>query len=152
VKDASREPGIPIPPSEMRQLIGGFEPEAFENPTGSFVFPDAPIPESAYESVFDFGCGCGRVARRLLQQEPRPSRYVGVDINGSMVHWCRENLSAVDPKFRFHHHDVYSASMAPDNSRQLTAPFEVEDSSFSLVVAISVFTHLYEEQTVHYLR
>lgn len=141
---------IPIPPLEMRQLVGPEDPAAFDNPTGELVFPF--LPESAYEAVFDYGCGCGRIARQLLQQNPRPKRYVGVDIHRGMIEWDQNNLTPVDPNFQFHHHDVYNPSHAPDNTRRLTAPFEVEDSAFSLVLAWSVFTHIYEAQVVHYLR
>lgn len=141
---------IPIPPLEMRQLVGPTEPEAFDNPTGKLVFPF--VPESAYEAVFDFGCGCGRLARQMLQQKPRPKRYVGVDIHRGMVDWCQNNLGPVDENFRFQHHDVYNPSHAPDNTRRLIAPFKVEDSVFSLVIAWSVFTHIYERQALYYLK
>lgn len=141
---------IPIPPVEMRQLVGPTEPEAFDNPTGEPVFPF--VPESSYEAVFDYGCGCGRLARQMLQQNPRPKRYVGVDIHKGMIEWDQNNLTPVDPNFQFHHHDVYNPSHAPENTRRLTAPFEVEDSAFSLVIAWSVFTHVYEVQALHYLK
>lgn len=141
---------IPIPPLEMRQLVGPEDPAAFDNPTGGLVFPF--LPESAYESVFDFACGCGRIARQLLQQNPRPKRYVGVDIHRKMIEWDQKNLSPIDPGFQFQHHDVYNPGHAPHNTKQLTAPFEVADSSFTLVIAWSIFTHLYEVQVLHYLR
>ena len=144
-----KEKEIPIPPLEMRQLVGPTDPAAFDNPNGDLVFPF--LPESTYEAVFDYGCGCGRLARQLLQQKPRPKRYVGVDIHRGMIEWDQNNLTPVDPNFQFHHHDVYNPSHAPTNSKRLTAPFEVEDSAFSLVLAWSVFTHIYEAQTVHYL-
>lgn len=138
-----------MPPRDMRELVGRPDAADYDNPDGERVFPY--IPESAYASVFDFGCGCGRIARQLLQQKPRPKRYVGVDINRRMIEWCQNNLTPVDERFTFQHHDVYSLSHAPENSKQLTAPFEVEDSAFSLVVALSIFTHIHEQQAVHYL-
>lgn len=149
-KSTSIQSDIPIPPLEMRQLVGPTDPEAFDNPTGKPIFPF--LPESAYETIFDFGCGCGRIARQLLQQQPRPTKYVGVDIHRGMVEWCQTNLSIVDSNFEFHHHDVYARGHGSDNTRRLTAPFEVNDSAFSLVTAWSVFTHIYQNQTAHYLR
>ncbi len=134
----------------MRQLVGPEDPAAFDNPTGGLVFPF--LEESAYESVFDFACGCGRIARQLLQQNPRPRKYVGLDIHRRMIEWNQRNLSSVDPNFEFHHHDVFNLGHAPENTRRLTAPFEVPDASFTLVVAWSIFTHLYEVQVLHYLR
>ena len=139
-----------MPPENFRRLVSHGD-EVFVVYPGHPPFPEAEVPGHLYRSVFDFGCGCGRVARQLLALNDPPSRYVGIDIHRGMIDWCAQNLSAVDPHFEFFHHDVYNISLAPENSRQLTAPFPVEDGTFSLTVAHSVFTHLYPAQTEHYL-
>jgi SAM-dependent methyltransferase len=138
----------PIPPLEMRQLIGREDPAAFDNPSGALVFPD--LAAEQYSAVFDFGCGCGRLARMLVQQRPRPSRYVGVDLHRGMVAWCTRNLTPYAPGFEFVHHDVYTAGFNPGGARE-PVPFPVEDGAFSLVTALSVFTHLVEEHARFYL-
>jgi SAM-dependent methyltransferase len=140
---------LPIPPVELRRLVGPFHVEAWDNPGGGLVYPE--VPASAYEAVFDFGCGCGRVARQLLQQRPRPRRYVGIDVNRRMVEWCIQNLQPIAPDFRFFHHDVYSPTYARDNRYQAAAPFPTEDGGFSLLIANSVFTHLVGQQAEYYL-
>jgi SAM-dependent methyltransferase len=140
---------IPIPPLEYRYLIGPSRVEAFDNPNGDLIIPE--VPAEAYESVFDFGCGCGRFARQLLQQNPRPRRYVGIDVHRGMVDWCRRNLTPIDANFQFFHHDVFSAVYGPDNERQMAEPFPVGDGEFSLVLVHSVFTHVYKHQTEFYL-
>jgi SAM-dependent methyltransferase len=140
---------IPIPPEEMRRLVGPTDPATFDNPEGASVFGG---PERNYESVLDFGCGCGRVARQLLQQKPPPERYVGVDIHAGMIAWDNENLAPRHPGFSFKHHDVFAAGLNPGADKPLTLPLPVESGDISLAVAISVFTHLLEEQAVHYLR
>lgn len=44
-------------------------------------------------SVFELGCGTGRLARRLLSEVlPGTARYVGVDISPTMVALARERL------------------------------------------------------------
>lgn len=135
----------------MRTIVGPTDPEAFDNPGGTPIYEHFGLPLDAYEAVFDFGSGCGRQARQLLQQTPRPRRYVGIDIHRQMVEWCGANLSPIDPGFQFHHHDVYSPIYAPYNSLRLAAPFPVEDGAFTLLLAHSVFTHLYQAQTDYYL-
>lgn len=132
-------------------MVGPTDPRFFDNPTGGPIGDHFGLPVETYDSVFDFGCGCGRQARQLLLQRPRPRRYVGIDTNRTMVEWCRANLSPVDPGFQFHHHDVYSPSYAPENSLRLAEPFPVEDRAFSLVLAHSVFTHLTQAQADYYL-
>ncbi len=133
----------------MRALVGPTDPEAFDNPTGKPVFEGLSDGQNA--SVLDFGCGCGRVARQLIQQRPRPQRYLGLDLHAGMVQWCSDNLAPHAPGFEFRHHDVFYAGFNPTGSQELHAPIPAGDGEFTLEVAISVFTHLTEVQTVAYL-
>ncbi len=144
---------LPIPPLEMRELVGPTDLEAFDNPTGALVFDymEPKLDARVYERVFDFGCGCGRLARQMMQQRPRPKQYVGIDIHQGMIRWCQRNLQTAAPNFRFFHHDVFNVRFNPKSTNS-TAPFPVTDERFSLVIAHSVFTHLTELQAVHYLR
>jgi SAM-dependent methyltransferase len=142
-------PEVPLPPLEMRRMVGPVEDFAYENPTGVLVWGDQYPPER-YRSVFDFGCGCGRVARQLMLQDTPPERYLGIDLHKGMIKWCRRNLTPHAPGFEFRHHPVYNAGFNPREKR-MTAPFPAADSAFSLVTAWSVFTHLVESQVDHYL-
>ena len=141
---------LPIPPIEMRRLVGPTNVAAFDNPTGEPILPE--LDAAAYRAVFDFGCGCGRLARRLAQQSPRPARYVGVDLHAGMIDWCQQNLAPGLPGWEFHHHDVANVFFNPGGDKPSMAPLPVEDGGFSLALAWSVFTHVTEEQCVHYLR
>jgi len=104
---------MPIPPLELRKLVGPEDPAAFDNPSGTPIYADFGIPPETYETVFDFGCGCGRLARQLLQQNPKPRRYIGIDVHKGMIKWCRNSITPVDPNYQFFHQDVYSPSYAP---------------------------------------
>lgn len=139
----------PIPPLDMRKLVGPTDEAAFDNPTGALVFPW--IAPGDYRSVLDFGCGCGRVARQLVQQRPRPEHYLGIDAHLGMIAWCEREISSRVPPFRFEHHDVYQQYMNPDPAKPRVLPFPAEPDSATLVLSISVFTHLVEYQAVHYL-
>ena len=142
---------IPIPPLELRARVGPTDIADFDNASGTPIYEESGIPLSAYMTVLDFGCGCGRLARCLLQQTPRPTRYVGIDVDRGMIEWCRDNLSPVDRRFQFFHHDVYSPYYAPGNSLRLALPFPVDDATVSLIIAHSVFTHLTKSQAAYYL-
>ena len=139
---------LPYPPEQMRLLVGSADLSLFDNPIGRLVVQDVPV--EAYDSVLDFGCGCGRIARQLIQQDPAPRAYLGIDVHRGMIQWCRENLAPRAPGFRFEHHDAYNRGLNPDGKRE-DVSFPAAAGSFSLVNAWSVFTHLLESQISHYL-
>ena len=141
---------IPIPPFEMRQLVGPTDVQHYDNPNARLLFPY--LAPSAYEAVFDFGCGCGRNARQLIQQRPQPKRYVGIDLHKGMIEWCKRHLQPIAPQFEFYHHDVFSLGFNPGRDKPTVLPFSVPDGTFSLVNAWSVFTHVTEAAAVHYFR
>ena len=58
---------LPFPPIEFRRLVGPTDTKFLDNTSRALVFPD--VKPDAYASVFDFGCGCGRLARQLIQQQ-----------------------------------------------------------------------------------
>ena len=141
---------LPLPPVEMRELVGPTDPAAFDNPSGVLVYPY--LPAEQYDAVLDFGCGCGRIARQLIQQRPRPRRYLGLDLHRGMIDWCRSNLSPHAAGFEFVHHDIANRGFNPGPGKPEVAPFPAEDASFTLVQAWSVFTHLLEPHASYYLR
>lgn len=141
---------LPFPPLEMMKLVGPTDPAAFDNPGGTPIFPD--LPEGAYDRVFDFGSGCGRLARQLMQQRKSPSSYQGVDLHAGMVRWCQDNLSSLNPRFEFVHHNVFNAGFNPDPSLPRFAPLPAKDHAATLVIAWSVFTHTTQQQMEFYIR
>jgi SAM-dependent methyltransferase len=142
------EAELPFPPDEMRRLVGHTDVAKFDNPSGGLAFPEVPV--EGYDSVLDFGCGCGRSARQLIQQRPRPRAYLGIDVHRGMVAWCQRNLAPRAPGFRFEHHDVLNRAFNPAGTREV-AELPLPARSVSLVHAWSVFTHLVEPHAVHYL-
>jgi SAM-dependent methyltransferase len=145
---------IPLPPIAMRGLVSPVTEESYyDNPTGDYVWGPLDLGPleagQAYERVFDFGCGCGREARQLLLQKDRPRSYVGMDVNPEMIAWCKANLQR--DGFSFHHHDVWSPTYAPKNSKRRILPIEPLGSGFTMIEANSVFTHLHADQTEFYL-
>lgn len=147
-EDAQETLSLPIPPLPMRESVGPTDPAAFDNPTGEPIFPR--LPAAAYDSVFDFGCGCGRLARQLIQQTPRPRSYLGVDLHLPLVEWAQENLAPHAEGFEFGHHDVRYDPWNPGADKPDTAPFPTADGSRSLVIAWSVFTHLLQAHAEYY--
>ncbi len=76
-----------------------------------------------FTDVLDFGCGCGRMSRWLVQH---PGLAVtGIDVDSPMIEWCREHLRG--------------GQFAVNDG---LPPTKYPDASFDLVVNHSVFTHL----------
>jgi len=140
---------LPMPPLEMRELVGPTDPRQFDNPEGGLVYLD--VPAEKYESFFDFGCGCGRVARQLILQQVPPTRYVGIDLHKGMIDWAQRNLAPAAQGFEFLHHDVYNSRFNPTGKEPPMDRFPVGDNEFTFVHALSVFTHLTQLQAEHYL-
>ena len=137
---------LPIPPLELRRSIGD---ASFDNPTGAVIYDEVPV--AAYERVFDFGCGCGRLARQLMQQRTgRPKTYLGIDLNRAAVEWASANLSAVDSNYRFKHFDVFNLQFN-SSATSLRRAFPTGDT-FSIAIAHSVFTHILEADVQFYLQ
>jgi SAM-dependent methyltransferase len=86
----------------------------------------------AFPDWLDFGCGCGRIAR-FLQESPGIRSYTGVDVDAGQIAWAARHLPG-----RF-------GPMRPD------PPLDFPDSSFDVVLAISVFTHFDETQQLAWL-
>jgi SAM-dependent methyltransferase len=95
------------------------------------VFADQGAPLSEAKGILDVGCGCGRLARWAIARG-LGDRIAGVDINGPMVRWCRNNLPG-----RWAHIRIGQA-----------LPFE--PASFDRAYACSVVTHLREESTARW--
>jgi len=139
--------GPPLPPHELRVLVGTTDEAHYDNPTGE---PLWGLPREAFDLVLDWGCGCGRLARKLLLQREPPRRYLGVDLHRGMVRWCSEHLAPLAPGFEFVHQDVRNVGLNPRGGAS-TLPLPVADRVVSLFIGVSVFTHVLESAAAFYL-
>lgn len=149
----------------LSQLTNGCAPV----PDGNLIFVgDGPYLEIAGEflryfvevgklkpdgTVLDIGSGIGRMASGLsLYLDRKDGRYVGFEPVESGVEWCKEAYSEFS-NFEFHCVDLYNELYNPSGRVNPTDyKFPMEDNSADLVVATSVFTHLYESDIVAYAR
>lgn len=87
----------------------------FENPA-----IDELIAYSAFgsaHSVFEFGCGTGKLAARLLQHDlPTNARYVGVDISSTMFSLAEKRLTPWSTRALVHQSDGSPCIFEPDRS------------------------------------
>ena len=106
-----------------------------------------------HHHVLDIGCGVGRMALQLTRYLNSQGGYDGFDINPLVIDWCRENITAHFPNFRFVHTPLFNSLYNRDSLREArSAPFPYEDEAFDFVFATSVFTHLLPADFAHYIR
>jgi 2-polyprenyl-3-methyl-5-hydroxy-6-metoxy-1,4-benzoquinol methylase len=77
--------------------------------------------------VLDWGCGPGRIVRHLPELLPHSSVYA-TDYNKVYVKWCGENLKNIQVSLN-----------------NIDPPTNYANSFFDLVIGISIFTHLTEQ-------
>ena len=123
--------GLPVPPPNLIVRVAGTPDAEWFLESGRLAAQSirdalerAGSPIEAMSSILDFGCGCGRVIRNWAQLE---AEVAGSDLSGGAIDWCRANL----PFARF-------------ETNGLSPPLAFADSSFDLVYALSVLTHLPE--------
>ena len=124
--------GLPMPPAHLVYLVTGqFDCEAFykNGVVGAQCIQDVlrenGLDFAKFGKVLDFGCGCDRVMRQW--KNARRSLY-GVDYNPRLVGWCRAHLPFAE----------FAVNRA-------ASPLNFAAGTFDFIYAISVFTHLTEE-------
>ena len=90
-------------------------------------------PVSGLRSVYDFGCGCGRLLR-WFPVGIEGVECVGSDVRAASVEWCAANLEG-----RFFTND-------------LQPPLELADDSMDLVVSLSTFSHFNRRSNEAWIR
>jgi len=79
-----------------------------------------PRAIEAEDVVLDYGCGCGRIARHFAFVK----NFHGIDVDASAIRWCRRHL-----------HGTYDVRRFPP-----------ENIAFTIVYAVSIFTHMDEPE------
>jgi SAM-dependent methyltransferase len=121
--------GLPLPPSALVYQVAGTAEirwflEAGARAAASIrtTLSKNGLDLEDFESILDFGCGCGRVARHW---SGLTAQIAATDLNQRAIAWCRRNL----PFGRFYVNDP-------------GPPLPFEPEQFDLAYALSVFTHL----------
>lgn len=100
--------------------------------------------------VLDVGCGIGRSAvpmTRYLQD----GTYDGFDIVALGINWCVRNITTKHPNFNFKLVSLYNDLYTDDGLSAKTFVFPYDSNCFDLVIVLSVFTHMVEEEVEQYM-
>lgn len=102
--------------------------------------------------VLDVGCGYGRLAYALAARD-FAGPYLGIDVLPRQIAWLRENFSPVRPDYHFERLDITNErynKLGSLPAAALTLPPNLTPPD--LVIALSLFTHMYEADIAAYLR
>jgi SAM-dependent methyltransferase len=148
---------LTLPPTEYMRLVSGDKPnlgEHFES-AGRRLAARLGSVEMLEPGarLLDIGCGCGRIARHLLDSPI--AAYAGFDRHPGMIKWAQSHISARDDRFEFQHVDVQSGYDELDSNPGTVSAaefvFPYDDGVFTGALAASVFTHIDFSATSRYL-
>ncbi len=102
--------------------------------------------------ILDLGCGYGRLAYALCDSG-FAGTYIGYDIKAGAIEWLNENFTTTCPRYQFVHIDVQNDRYNPSGREQATAfSLPPPPRPPTLILLLSVFTHMYGEAVAQYLR
>jgi SAM-dependent methyltransferase len=105
-----------------------------------------------HHRVLDVGCGIGRMAIPLTGYLNECGGYEGFDIVPLGIAWCREQITARYPRFRFQVADLFNRSYNPTGRYEASAyTFPYPEAAFDFVLLTSVLTHLLPADLENYL-
>ena len=142
------------PPRGLRRMVIGVDDVRLYRALGELYLLcfKALCALKPNEDVLDVGCGCGKQAAPLVKYLGKSSTYEGFDIVGSMIEWCRKNISSKYPNFHFQLADVFNKQYNPRGKYEASKyKFPYSNESFDFAYALSVFTHMLPEDMEHYL-
>lgn len=132
---------LPVPDPVNRHRVHGGESLSAFMLEGASIFQRlsyalhevANRDYSDFQSILDWGCGCGRVTRYFADVSG-PS-ITGVDIDPDNINWSSKNL----PFAKFIKTDLHP-------------PTQFDENQFDLLIGTSVFTHLSEPDHLDWLK
>ena len=138
-----------LPPLWLRRHTGAVS--AFESAAReTSAFLERLGLWNGLRTVLDVGCGAGAMVEEFRRRLPADGRYVGFDVHAASIRWCRRRW-ANDPRLAFELASIASPYGASRGAPAASYRFPFEDGTADLVLAKSVFTHLAEDETRHYL-
>ena len=132
----------PIPPMRMRtRTAARWAGKFVESGRRCADALEAALQETTgkritdFQSILDFGCGCGRT---IMQWElPSLKRLTGCDVDGHAIAWLR-SAYAKDPNLAF-------------EPTRFDPPLPFPDQSFDLIYSVSIFSHLSGDDSQRWL-
>lgn len=125
----------PLPPAALRSRVSGSLDEAWFDESGRLTVGEwsralacQGVGFGDFQTIIDFGCGCGRALRHLKTVMNSQQRLIGLDPDGEAIGWVRANLGV----------EAYALDDLPPAA-------QITTGAADLILSHSVFTHLPED-------
>lgn len=99
--------------------------------------------------ILDVGCGTGIMAIACNSFLGRNGSYTGLDVDRSLIDFCQNHYTA--SRFKFVQLKADNPAYTNEKNRR-KEPWNISTESCNLVTALSVWTHLGEDDASFYLR
>ena len=144
--------GFSIPVHLLNMTGGGVD--SFEQISkGHINYIKQHIGINSSDRILEIGCGIGRDAIPLTRVLNDQGSYLGIDIIGPSIDWCKNNISLKHENFKFIHFDVNDQLHNPHGTKkQKNIPIPLDNNSVDIIILWSVVTHLFEEDITHYFK
>jgi len=86
------------------------------------------------KNILDFGCGCGRILRYIIDYVDDDAMIYGVDTEKDVIDWCKKYLEG----------DYQLNQGSP--------PLNFKNNFFDLIISYSVFTHIHAKYQLRWFR
>jgi len=131
---------LPFPSTANRMRVHGGESAPSFNLEGSSTYTkcNEALKKATgksyddFKHLLDWGCGCGRMTRYFHSN--KGLELTGVDIDADNIQWCRNHL----PFGQFREIPLHPATDLPSDH-------------YDLLIGISIFTHLKEQEQFEWL-
>lgn len=125
--------------AEWAHVIGIFQVIIYEN-----------LINKNGNHILDIGCGTGLLGIAAEPYTTDGGSYTGIDVIKKDINFCREHYKNPE-QFKFIHFDVANPSYAASQPA-VQKKWPVGDDSYDMVTALSVWTHLREEDALFYFK
>lgn len=142
---------IELPPVKLRFMNESDEQFRDIGKNNFSLLEDYGFEQSS--TVLDIGCGYGRLAYALNVERPDfNGQYLGLDILEKHIAWSKKAFKKKNKFFKFESINVKNdryfveGKISPSDYR-----LPIDANHFDFVSLFSVFTHMYEADTLNYL-
>lgn len=140
-------------PSHLIALTGGPAEQLEETGAAHIRLFQNHVGITPAMRIVDVGCGIGRDAFQLFDILGPDGAYIGIDVTPDSIRWCSANITRRDPRFTFHHADAQNELYNPfGRGTSMDFAIPAADASVDRIFLSSVFTHILEDEVLHYMR